>query len=748
MQTRGWEKVPEELKARRAWVCWKQEKRDGKATKVPYEPTTGKRARTNDPATWIDFATACEHVGQYDGLGIMLSDGLCGVDLDHCRNAETDDIEVWAWDAVAELDSYTEISPSGTGLHVLLFAEELPPGRRRKGAVELYGPHSPRYFTVTGQHVDGTPSTVEHRQEALNSFHGRVFGESAAPEAVEPSRKPVALDDEKLLAKARDARNGEDFTRLWAGDTSGYPSQSEADLALCAYLAFWTGGDLARMDRLFRQSGLMREDKWGRADYRERTLRKAVENTREGYTPPAQADAGKGAREERIAAALAEHSDSANGELIAARYGDRLRFDHPRERWLIWRKHWWEEDTTGEVLRLAMGAARFRYRRAWDLPEDQQKAAARWALTSRQHHRLVAAMEIAKVLDPIADAADWDTDPTLIGVANGVVDLRSGRLVPADQNQRITRHLDLPFDPAAACPRWERFVLEVCDGREELAEYLRLAAGYSLTGEMREQCLFVLHGRGSTGKSTLLAHLASVIGPYAQVASFEAFTDPPGHLESLAVLAGARLVTCAETREGTRLNEQRLKALSHGNDRMSAAFKYGHEFSFTPCAKLWLALNHKPRVQDDSSGFWRSVRLLPFNRVFDPEDDPNLGATLLAERAGTLAWLVRAARDWYATGLPRVPEVLDATQAWEREANPLGDWLEARCREDESYQATALALWESYLDWCDEERIPERERLSRRAFGARLTTRWGKAVSARQEGRVVRVYRGVALMQV
>jgi putative DNA primase/helicase len=455
------------------------------------------------------------------------------------------------------------------------------------------------------------------------------------------------------------------------------------------------------------------------------------------YPAPDNADA--------VAEGLAEPTDAGNAVLIAALYGDRLRFDHPRQRWLLWRGHWWSEDVDGAVQRLALDAAHYRYTKAWDLPEEAQKDAIRWAVNSRQNHRLSAALSVAKVLPPLADAGEWDTEPHLLGVVNGVVDLRTGALLEGDPGQRITRHVPLVYDANAACPRWQRFVLEVCDGREDLAEYMRLAAGYSITAETSEQCLFVCHGRGSTGKSTLLGRIAEISGPYGRTASFEAFADPPGHLESLAVLAGARFVTSSETREHVRLNEQRLKVLSHGNDRMAAAVKYGHEFEFTPCCKLWLGLNHRPRVQDDSTGFWRSVRLVPFEREFSPLTDPSLKATLQAELPGILAWAVRGARDWYRHGLPQVAEVQTATEVWRAESDPLAEWLETACVERAEARTPFADLWESYLDWTERQRLPVKERLSRLSVGKRLTDRFGKSHLVKMEGKPVRFYTGLGL---
>ncbi len=277
----------------RQWLCWRTEERDGKPTKIPYSPATGQRASSTAPETWAGYeeaVRACKEHG-YGGIGFVFTvgDGLCGVDLDKCLDPETGEIEPWAQEVIEELGSYTEVSPSGTGVHILVKAE-LPAGRNRKGRFEAYD--RGRYFTVTGKHFAGTPKTIESRQEALQRVTEHVFC-SGAPESANGHTKPVAasesvdngLSDIEIVEKASASRNGEKFRRLWAGDMNGYGSHSEADLALCGMLAFWTGGDAARIDTLFRQSGLYRK-KWDRNDYRNRTITEALSGRTEFYTPP------------------------------------------------------------------------------------------------------------------------------------------------------------------------------------------------------------------------------------------------------------------------------------------------------------------------------------------------------------------------------------------------------------------------------------------------------------------------------
>jgi hypothetical protein len=293
--------VPVELAPLSQWVTWSWEERDGKRTKPPYNPRSGEHASSTDPRTWSSLAGAQAARSTYAGIGFVLTehDPFAGVDLDHCRHARSGVLAPWAREIVEALASYTEITPSLEGLRIFVRAT-LPPGGRKHGPVEMYD--RARYLTVTGQHLAGTPRTIEERTEALGRLHARIFApaESArrnghedqiisAPHAGAPSEP----DDARLLERARAARNGAQFSRLWAGDTAGFPSHSEGDLALCNALAFWTGRDATRMDRFFRQSGLYRP-KWdarhfgdGRT-YGQETIDKAIQACHSVYTPRAE----------------------------------------------------------------------------------------------------------------------------------------------------------------------------------------------------------------------------------------------------------------------------------------------------------------------------------------------------------------------------------------------------------------------------------------------------------------------------
>ena len=267
------EAIPRELRERRQWVLWRYEERDGKPTKVPYT-ARGRRASSTDPATWTSFEEARAAAG-FDGIGFVFSpdDPFTGIDLDECF--VNGDLHPSALKIVQALDSYTERSVSGAGVHVLVRAE-LNGSRRRTGrtpwGAEFETYNTGRYFCMTGDLLAGAAPTIEDRQAQLERVLGVVFPTPAKPSVV---TEPSSLDDRDLLDRAFAATNGAKVERLYQGEADGYGSASEADLALCSCLAFWTGPDPNRIDRLFRSSGLMR-DKWKRSDYRERTISAAL----------------------------------------------------------------------------------------------------------------------------------------------------------------------------------------------------------------------------------------------------------------------------------------------------------------------------------------------------------------------------------------------------------------------------------------------------------------------------------------
>lgn len=278
--------IPAELKARAQWVCWKFEERDGKRTKVPVNPKTGRLAKSDTSSTWASFDVAVQAAAKRncEGIGFVFTeeDPYCGIDLDSCRDPDTGDVQLWAKSCLDRFKSYSEITPSAKGFHIII-RSKLPAGGNRKGKVECYD--CGRFFTFTGN-LAGAIREIVDRQDELNRFHGEVFGKKQSGGEPRNVGSP-SFDDRELIEMAKRARNGSAFSQLWAGQwqEAGYPSQSEADQALCNHLAYWTANDGVRIDSLFRQSGLNRQKWEKRNDYRKATIDRAIGSTTSVFEP-------------------------------------------------------------------------------------------------------------------------------------------------------------------------------------------------------------------------------------------------------------------------------------------------------------------------------------------------------------------------------------------------------------------------------------------------------------------------------
>ena len=262
----------------------------------------------------------------------------------------------------------------------------------------------------------------------------------------------------------------------------------------------------------------------------------------------------------------------------------------------------------------------------------------------------------------------------------------------------------------------------------------------SFDPEVPEQVILVCHGGGSNGKTTLFGAVRGAMGDYAHNAPFNTFEKAyhAGVPTDVADLDGRRFVTASETSETTRLNEARIKVLS-GSDPITARHLYGRFFTYLPSGKLWLAVNHRPAVTDDSHGFWRRVRLIPFTRQFaEHEQDRRLIDALRDEAPGILAWLVRGCLDWQRFGLHPPNKVRAATDAYREDSDAIAPFLEAACECGDGFNTASRELFQAYEAYCDEEHIPTRERLTRNAFGRRMGDKFdGK------KNREGKVYMGV-----
>jgi len=741
--TRLRDHIPAELRQLPQWVGWRWEERDGKRTKPPVTADGSRPASCDDPATWSRFEAVCAGIeaGKLTGAGFQVRAGqpYTGIDLDHCREPDTGAMAPSARELIERFNSYSEVSPSGTGVHIFIRGTK-PGSRCRQGHVEIYD--RSRYLTVTGNHIVGTPTTIEDRQDELDALYGELFPEkpNSNGRGATPSLSGHGLTALEVISLASRARNSGKFEALWHGDTSAHGGDdSAADLALCCLLAFYTR-DPAIIDQVVRQSALFRE-KWERADYRERTITAALETVTETYQPRA-ATGGFGAAPTSQAVAPGEppRTDLGNAQRLVNAHGERFRYDHTSARWLVWDGQRWRPDADAEIARAAVDVVRDVYQRAW---ETGDKAAAKHALATQQRSRLEAMIALARSHRPVAVSHDtWDRDPYLLNVRNGTVDLRVGEMHPHRREEMLTQLAPVDFDPTAEAPRWAAFLDEIFAGDAELIGFVQRAVGLTLIGRVLEHVLFVLYGMGANGKTTFLTVLLGVLGDYARQADPElllAHRDAM-HPTGIADLRSARFVSSSEVADGRRFSEATVKALT-GGDRRKARYMRQDFFEYDPSDTIWVAVNHRPSVRGTDDGIWRRMRLVPFTVGIPAErQDPHLTEKLLAEAPGILAWAVRGCVAYQLNGLGSPRAVETATAAYRAEQDVLGAFLDDRCCVGSGLTVGASDLYRAYTDWAIAGREPV---VTQTRFGIQLTERGIARGEQRTPRRVV--YHGLSL---
>jgi putative DNA primase/helicase len=366
--------------------------------------------------------------------------------------------------------------------------------------------------------------------------------------------------------------------------------------------------------------------------------------------------------------------------------------------------------------------------------EDSRQKESKWAVGSESRFRLEAMLKLAQSEPLLADSGkNWDRDAWLFGVGNGVIELRTGTLRPGKPEDRITIHTNVRFDPKAECKSWIKFLDEIFEGNQELVDYVWRCLGYCITSSTQEQCIFNAYGTGANGKSTFLEVLRHLLGPYAGAAPFSMFErkNKSAIPSDMAFSAGKRFITASETDESSRLNESRIKVMT-GGDRQTARFMYEDWFEYEPSAKIWLAFNHKPAIDDDSPGMWRRVRLIPFTRTFaSHQQDKNLKNNLLAEATGILAWIVRGCLEWQKRGLAEPEIVTAAIEQYRSENDVVGRFINECCLTGDGAWVAPSEIRLAYEKWAEETGS---EKLTPQMFKKRLEAKGFHQIRAGHEG--------------
>ena len=691
--------IPTELQNLKQWCCYKlvEQKNTDKLSKLPINPETKKGAKSNDPTTWVDYDTALLYADEYDGVGFFFTPPYVGIDID---SVNLEKIDTKTLEIINTLDSYTEISVSGKGLHIIVRGS-LPGGVCRKGTLEMY--QEARFFAMTGNILRGCPDEVYDRQQELEKIYKKYMEQPKIIVDYGIQDKRIVNFNDLLKVK------NEKFRKLFSGKFEEYPSQSEADLAFCSMVAYFTDGNAELMDKAVRESQLYR-DKWdkkhGADTYGNLTIKKALDGyTRRDFLPELYMDK------------YYTYDDTGNADRFTDIFKDRVLYSYTNKGWYIYDGKRWLFDTLGRINDYFEQSIEVLKKQGMvsnipmlenETSEDYQKrlkairtAYEKHLTYSRSNRGTVAGVKQSMHKNSV-DISEFDGNDMLINLENSVYDMVSGINIPHDATLKFTKKANVSYDESKKCPRWEQFLREIFNDDKDLIKWIQKALGYSLTGKTSEQVMFILNGNGRNGKSVFLDVVSHIFGDYRTNIQPDSLMvkNSQGANSDIARLKGARFVTTVESNDGMRFNEGLVKQLT-GGDTVTARFLHANEFEFTPKFKIWMATNHRPIIRGTDKGIWRRIRLIPFEREFTEEEvDLDLTSKLLAESDGILQWMLKGLEMWQKERLGMCEKILMANKEYRQEMDVVSTFIEECVNNSLGKEVKASELYQHYKNYC------------------------------------------------
>lgn len=698
------EQVPDELRRLTRWVCWNYKWDDDKKDwiKPPYSPRSGPEEWQKNLVSFDEARSVALRSRHGIGFKPETTDNFVFLDFDNCLCDGVLDTAVANWLRFFP-DTYHEVTPSGTGVRVIIKAgltkdvsKAYPvPGTTGTATVEIYSRKN--YLTVTGQHWDKCQLTIGIYPHKLDQFLSALKANSTTTTSDDDDRPRTVVWTRNTYAKLK-----ADFRAM----TRPEDSQNE-QLNKCAYYAA-----RAYLAKVLNETEQQLKDEL-RSIARSTPYCPGIESTLEsGWN----AGIAKGKF-----AIVGGRTDAANAERFVASNANRARYCGPEKQWYVWDGRRWAPSLRGEAGRLALETARSIYAEAATIEnDDERKALGAWAMKSENAPQIMNMLKLAAMFKEVAIVpADLDADPWLLTVENGTLDLRNGQLRVHRCEDLISKMVPIRYEPRATCPVWERH-LELVLPDEKTRAFFQRASGYSLTGLDVEEVFFFLQGEGQNGKTKTLEVLAALLGDYAWTATFGAFvrTHNSVPLNVIADLKGRRFVVVDEGEENQTFNESLLKNVTGGSN-VAGRQLYSRTINYRPTFKLWFGSNYKPSIQGIDLAIWRRVRLIPFN-VTIPEDkrDKFFVQKLMAELSGILNWTLAGLAEWQRIGLAPSDDVRNATRAYRSEMDTVKEFIEEQCDKRPKATVKLTDLYSCFFSWS--KRNGNNLPMGRRAFADRL----------------------------
>jgi len=739
--------IPDELKQLDNWCVWKFENRNGKRTKIPFNAATGEFAKSNDKSTWSSYETAVNAKG-VDGIGFFFEPPYLGIDIDDIdddlhRFKQGDKLDNIVSEFNEAFKSYTEVSPSGNGLHIIVKGK-IPGSRRRKGNIEMYD--SGRFFTMTGKNIGKYKDVTEVSEQVFKTIYNKYLPDNTIkyPTTNNYQQNIHNLSEIDVINEIYKSKQAKLFDDLMKGNYEPYyTSHSEADMALANILAFWCAKDYSQMDSIFRQSNLYR-DKWDEkrknSTYGEQTLFKAINEANNIYTPKQQTDDNPlryalsklfDNQEETKEYPIRSYDDTGNADRFIDRYGNLYKYSYIANKFYIYDGMKWKIDDKGSIRKLIDEMIESIKNEKVLHSEDVTEEEAR-EVFQKFYKKTRGTQAKKNIMNELmhrrpATPDDFDKDDMLINVANGYIDLTSRELYKHDINKMFSQITNTDYTEKMQPAVWLDFLNDIFAGDQKVIRYIQKALGYSLTGSTREQIMFILFGKGRNGKSIFVEVISEILGDYSnnmQAKSLMVKKNDNVNTD-IARLSKARFVTSSEPNEGFRFDEGLIKQLT-GGDKVTARFLYAEEFEYTPKFKIWVSTNHKPIIRGTDDGIWRRLVLIPFD-VQIPEEkvDKDLKYKLLREAPAILNWMAEGAYMWMQEGLAMPEKLKEAVQKYRNEMDTLGQFIEDCCKVDKNSSEKVSNLHQAYKTWSNDN-LTSTKVLGMKSFSQKMEERFVK----------------------
>lgn len=619
-----------------------------------------------------------------------------------------------------------------------------------------------KYVNVKKEEFSASYSLARPTQvQAVVDSKGAVTFEEV--EVVEFA-KTGSLSDYELIEKIRNSQQGNDFMKLYNGDMSAYSNDhSAADMGMCKILAFWTGCDAIQMDRIFRSSALMRqkwERRWGDGTYGSHTIDEAIRTQREIYNPPKEkisipikTDNGVTVQPQGELVQFDERNDpivnlkqvfksysltdTGNAERFYDYFGDYFRYDTKAKSFMFWNGKTWTYDAKMyhkkyadliiDILKNEIKQTEEKIQDLLKQEAEEEDSAAKYSaeelkgLLKAQRDNLkrvsnsagkeAMIKEVQHLHEITVVTEEFDLQPYLLNTDSGVVDLKTGTILPFDRKYKLSKNTNclVSYEEPKT---WLKFLRDILkrpkpEETEELVNTIQLLLGDAITGRTNKDLLTIMYGNGSNGKSTYIKTVKNVFGDYGKTMNSELLLQNKNASAqstefSFAALKGARIITMSETNESEKMNDKVIKQLTSG-ETISAQKKFGDQFEYEPSFSPWMSTNNLPIIRSKDYGIWRRIFLIPFLVKFtDETKDIHMPEKLKAEMPQILGWIIQGCiklNNEYNGVVPKPKCIEEALSDYKNEMDSVNIYIASNCQNFPGYKTSAATLFQDYKKW-------------------------------------------------